>query len=133
MRTGLPASVVSLLLATSSLAGEKTVYWPHQFDGEPEVTLERSAQSDNFVVFWGTLAGDDPTQAPSNIDFDPASVLAQLEAAYTTYVDEVGYLDETMGNLAQYKFIVVMNETCSDAPWNGWAFGGEYLSRIHIS
>ena len=130
MTPGIPALLLSLFASSCLFADEKTVYWPSQFDSEPEVTLDRSAQSENFVVFWGTLAGDDPTQSEEEVAFDPVSVLAQLESAYTTYVEQVGYLDDSTGNLARYKFIVMMNNTWSDAPWTGWAYGGQYDDTI---
>ncbi|MCA9310296.1 MAG: hypothetical protein KDA21_03770, partial [Phycisphaerales bacterium] len=123
---GLMAAAV---LASPALA-QKSVYWPAQFNEYPEVTLARSAQSDNFVVFWGQLAGPDPTQAPPAIDFDPAAVLAELESVYATYITQVGFLDDTVGNLAAYKIIVVMNDTWSSGPWTGWAFGASYDNTI---
>ncbi|USN99940.1 MAG: hypothetical protein H6810_04565 [Phycisphaeraceae bacterium] len=124
------ATALIALLALALPAWAKTVYWPSQFNQYPEVSYDRSAESDNFVVFWGTLAGLDPTTAPADIRFDPASVLSQLESVYTTYIDQLGYLDDTVGNLALYKIIVVMNDTWSSAPWTGWAFGGPYDSTI---
>ena len=117
-------------VAMPARASAKTVYWPSEFHSYPEVSLDRSAESDNFVVFWGTLAGDDPTNAPPPINFDPSEVLSQLEAVYTSYIDVVGFLDDTVGNLALYKIIIVMNDTWSAAPWTGWAYGGSYDSTI---
>ena len=121
-----------ILLGTSNdgLAQEKEVYWPNQFDEYPEVTLERSAESENIVVFWGTRSGIDPTKADQGYRFDPASVLEQLEAAYETYIDDLHFLDDERGNLALYKIIVVINHTWKNAPWTGWAFGGQYDDTI---
>ncbi|MEE2907372.1 MAG: DUF6055 domain-containing protein [Planctomycetota bacterium] len=124
------AFLVVLSISSVCHAQQKQVYWPDQFDKYPEVTLKRSAESDNFIVLWGELAGMDPTQAPPDIDFDPASILQQLESTYTTYIDEIGFLDDEVGNLALYKIIVVMNNTWSNAPWTGWAFGGQYDNTI---
>ncbi len=124
--------VLALYLSGLAEADErqKVVYWPNQFDSYPEVSLDRSAESENFVIFWGSLAGADPTQAPDNIDFDPSSILTQLEATYDTFVDDVEFLDDTQGNLSIYKFIVIMNNTWDQAPWTGWAFGGQYDNTV---
>ena len=111
-------------------AQEKQIYWPSQFDQYPEVTMERSAESDNFAVFWGSRSGLDPTQAPKGLRFDPAGILEQLEAAYDTYIDDLGFLDDDRGNLSLYKIIVVMNNTWKNAPWTGWAFGSQYDDTI---
>ena len=45
------------MLCSPATAGDKAVYWPNQFNEFDEVTMDRSAESANFVVFWGTLAG----------------------------------------------------------------------------
>lgn len=129
-----PRSTITLLpilcLPLHAEAGEKEIYWPKQFEQYPEVTLERSAQSENIVVFWGSLSGEDPTQAEKGRRFDPAGILEQLEATYDTYIDEIGFLDDERGNLSRYKIIVIMNDTWSDAPWTGWAFGAQYDDTI---
>lgn len=129
-RTEIAIAGLACLACTFATSNAKTVYWPSEFNLYPEVSLARSAESDNFVVLWGTLAGADPTTAPPPINFDPADVLNQLELVYTTYIDDLGYLDDSVGNLALYKIIIVMNDTWSNSPWAGWAFGGSYDSAI---
>ncbi|MEZ6195854.1 MAG: DUF6055 domain-containing protein [Planctomycetota bacterium] len=125
--SALVIALVSLLVASPLGAqAPKTVYWPAEFSAYPEVSLTRSAQSANFIVVWGTLSGTNPMAGPSGIQFDPQSILTQLESVYATYIGSLGFLDDTVGNLSQFKIIVVMNDTWSASPWTGWAFGSSY-------
>ena len=111
--------------------GSKTVYWPNDFNKYPEVTMERSYQTENFFIVWGTKVGLDPkTASNTNLRFDPVVAGNVLESYYDIYVNHWHWLNDTTGNLSTYKIIVVMNETWNDAPWKGYAFGGSYDDTI---
>lgn len=55
-------------------------------------SFQRSMESEHFVVFWEKGFGDDPTKAPSNYRFNPATVLRQAENIWRVYVDELGFI-----------------------------------------
>ncbi|MBN2511544.1 MAG: hypothetical protein JXB18_01275, partial [Sedimentisphaerales bacterium] len=110
---------------------EKTTYWPNDFNNYPEVTAELSAESDNFVIYWGEKCGLDPTTASEPwLRFNPSDVLAMLEGFYDTYINQLGFLDDSLGNISLYKFILVMNDTWNNGNWGGWAFGAHYDNVI---
>ncbi len=112
------------------LSGQKEIYIPNEWQ-QPnglDYSLERSAQSGNFVIFWGPLAGTDPTQAPTEIAFDPASVLNTAEELYRFYIDTIRFVNDDEGLLSQYKIILVMLHTWPGV--EGWAFGGNYDGTV---
>ncbi|HEY8933958.1 MAG TPA: DUF6055 domain-containing protein, partial [Cyclobacteriaceae bacterium] len=110
---------------------QKTVYIPAQFSTAPwnEWSYSKSYQSTNFVIFWGNKVGTDPANySDTNLRFVPADIASYLEASFTKFVTEVGFISNvSTKNLGKYKIIIVMNDTYSgaDGP-TGWAFGGQY-------
>lgn len=124
------------LLIPVDLAGQKTVFIPSEWDdrGIP-YSMDRSYESDNFIIFWGEKAGVNPQNAPAEISFDPSETAAILEDIFTWYVEDVNFIPADHGNFALYKFIIVINETWNVLPdgseiFTGWAFGGSYESTI---
>ncbi|MBN2513081.1 MAG: DUF1349 domain-containing protein [Sedimentisphaerales bacterium] len=114
------------LSITAPKAG-KSIYWSPDFNTKPELTSQRSRQSDNFVIYWGEKCGLDPTTASDPaLRFDPARVLEQLEIYYSIYINHKKWLDDSWGNLSQYKIILIMNDTWNGGWWTGWAFGSHY-------
>lgn len=118
------------------VSAQKQVHIPSEWDsrGIPW-SMERSYQSDNFIIFWGEKAGDNPMTAPQEISFDPAQTADFLESIFAFYVDEVNFIPADHGNFALYKFIIVINETWNPLAdgsniFTGWAFGGSYDSLI---
>lgn len=124
-------SLLSLLLAFPfALFAQKQIYIPQEWQ-QPnglDYSLDRSAQSDNFIVFWGPLAGNDPTQAPSDIDFDPQNILNTAEELYDFYIDGLQFVPDDTGLLSEYKIILVMLHTWTGV--EGWAFGGNYDGTV---
>ena len=128
--------VIVLLHVTSGLVAQKVVYIPEEWGrrGIP-YSMERSYQSENFVLFWGENAGIDPTLAPSDIRFTPSVVAATLESVYSFFMNEIKLIPPDKPNISQYKLIIVLNETWNPlsngtAIFTGWAFGGSYDSKI---
>lgn len=125
-----------LFNVTQGLFAQKSVYIPEEWGrrGIP-YSMERSYQSENFVLFWGEKAGTDPSQAPSDIRFTPSVVAATLESTYAFFMNVIRMIPPDKPNISNYKLIVVLNETWQPlangtAIFTGWAFGGSYDSRI---
>jgi carbonic anhydrase/acetyltransferase-like protein (isoleucine patch superfamily) len=128
MKTWTPI-ILLLLLPIISFA-QKQVYIPLEWQsGSLDYSLERSAESGNFIIFWGPLAGTDPTQAPIEIAFNPQDILNTAEDLYRFYIDTIKFVDDDNGGLiTQYKIILVMLHTWTGL--EGWAFGGNYDSTV---
>ncbi|MGD8778749.1 MAG: DUF6055 domain-containing protein [Ignavibacteria bacterium] len=110
-----------LLLVAFNVFAQKTVYLPNDFTNDPVVSKQwswdRSYQSDNFVVFWGT----------KSLNFDAKNVCTNLEKSYDKFINEIGFCsDSSNTNLGKYKIIVMMNDTWDGGGPSGWAFGGDY-------
>ena len=113
-----------------ALGAQKQVYIPFEWQ-QPnglDYSFDRSAASGNFIIFWGPLAGTDPTQAPADIAFDPQFILNTAEELYRFYVDTIQFVDDDEGLLNQYKIILVMLHTWTGV--EGWAFGGNYDGTV---
>jgi carbonic anhydrase/acetyltransferase-like protein (isoleucine patch superfamily) len=128
MKTWTPISL--LLILPALCIAQKTIYIPNEWQGGSfDYSLDRSAESDNFIIFWGPLAGNDPTQAPTDIAFNPASILNTAEDLYRFYIDTIKFVDDDHGGLiTQYKIILVMLHTWPN--YEGWAFGGNYDGQV---
>ncbi len=122
--------VFLLFIFPSFLFSQKEIYIPQEWQqaGGLDYSLSHSAQSDDFIVFWGPLAGDDPTQAPSDIAFDPQSILNTAEDLYKFYIDTIKFINDDAGLIHQYKIILVMLNTWTGL--EGWAFGGNYDGTV---
>lgn len=118
-----------ILLTPLTLPAQKEIYIPIEWQqGSLDYSLDRSAQSDNFIVFWGPLAGTDPTQAPAEIVFDPHTILTTAEELYKFYIDTIKFVPDDDNLLGQYKIIIVMLHTWTGL--EGWAFGGSYDATV---
>lgn len=131
--------VIALLLFFFSfcLWAQKTVFKPAEWSraGTPYYGLlndTRSLQSDNFVIFWGSAVGNDPTQAtPNDRRFNPKSVCDTLEKIYVRFIKELKFCsDAPTTNLGKYKIIIVMLGTFGANGPQGFAFGGTYEGTI---
>ncbi|WP_308990443.1 DUF6055 domain-containing protein [Mariniflexile litorale] len=120
-----------LLLMSPFLFAQKAAHIPEYLadssthDGA-QFSLDKTAQSNNFIVIWGNTVGTDPVNYSDNPDyaFDPEEVLRNMEIIYQIYKD-YGFALETPGtNLAKYKIALVMNHTFGEEGSTGWAFGG---------
>jgi carbonic anhydrase/acetyltransferase-like protein (isoleucine patch superfamily) len=103
---------------------EKQVLVQSSVKANPAFNWERTAQSDNFIIYWGDLITGDPADRQQNPDlwFNTSDILEWLENIRKRYRDSLGFLDPN-GNDAIYKHEVVMNETWSNGDFTGWAFG----------
>lgn len=137
-RKGLLLILICFLLFSraSELSAQKTVFIPAEWDerGIP-YSIQRSYESENFIIFWGEKAGEYPLNAPADIRFDPEETANILEGVFSWYINEVEFIPADHGNFALYKFIIVINETWNPLPdgseiFTGWAFGGSYESTI---
>lgn len=114
---------------------QKQVLIPTEFSTDPALktwSYSRSAQSENFVCFWGALVGNDPSvYANADLRFTPCVVLDTLEKIYTKFIKEIKFCDDNPEtNLGKYKIIIVMNNTWPAGGPEGWAFGGSYDDKI---
>jgi carbonic anhydrase/acetyltransferase-like protein (isoleucine patch superfamily) len=111
-------------------AGDKEVYIANDLKNHEEWSWDKTAQSDNFVLFWGDLSGADPMHPESgnsSIAFDPAKILTKLEGYLSFYVDSLKFItNKSEGNMAKYKFIIVMCNTWADGGYDGYATGGSW-------
>ncbi len=105
--------------------GGKCIYVQRSVRNNPDFDLERSAQSDNFVIFWGANIEGDPRDSILNPElwFDPDYILEVSEAFFDYVTDTIGFLDPEGENTSRYKFEIVMNGTWTEQ-FTGWAFGG---------
>jgi hypothetical protein len=141
-RTRLTVAVAAVLLVLGSLipqimsqaaAAAKSLYLPSRWvqTGEVPWSSSRSRESANFVLLWGEKSGTDPASAPSPYNFDPNSIITQLENLYTFYVSSMKFTPET-GKLAQYKIIVIVTNTWNRTELNAWATGGSVDGQVGI-
>ena len=72
-------------------------------------------EGDRVALAWGARAGADPTAAPRAVRFDPAVVVAQLDALQALGVDDAG-LGADEGPLAEHKLLVVVDGTWAQGP-----------------
>ncbi|WP_436534785.1 DUF6055 domain-containing protein [Actinoplanes sp. HUAS TT8] len=114
-------------------AATKSVYIPSYWTqtGEVPWSSSRSQQSTNFILLWGEKSGTSPTSAPSPYNFDPNSIITQLENLYSFYVNTMQFTPET-GFLAQYKIIVIVTNTWNRAELNAWATGGSVDGTVGV-
>ena len=128
--------VFCILPFGAEVYGQKTVFIPAEWNrrGIP-YSMDRSYQSENFVLFWGEKAGTDPSTAPDDIRFTPSVVAGVLEELYQFFMDEVRMIPPDLPKISTYKLIVVLNETWNPLAngneiFTGWAFGSHYESTI---
>ncbi|PRX19604.1 hypothetical protein CLV67_110356, partial [Actinoplanes italicus] len=102
------ASLAPQLVPPASAAA-KTVYIPARWTqtGEVPWAANRTRESTNFILLWGEKSGTDPVSAPSPYNFDPNSIITQLENLYSFYVNTMRFTPET-GLLAQHKIVVIV-------------------------
>jgi carbonic anhydrase/acetyltransferase-like protein (isoleucine patch superfamily) len=108
-------------------AVEKEVYVPRDVKALTEFKWEQTAQSKNFVAFWGSKTGPNPLKPLAGVSFDPNVILNELEKYYSFYLDSMKFiLNPTEGNMGKYKFAVVLFNT-----WNsGYSDNGAYGASV---
>jgi hypothetical protein len=117
--------ILSLVLVAAALPAQKQVYIPQEWrQGQFDYSFERSAESDNFIVFWGPKAAEDPRMSSPDIAFDPDFILNTAEELYRFYIDDMQFVPGDTGLITQWKMILVLLHTWEGI--EGWAFGGNY-------
>ncbi|BAV05551.1 Por secretion system C-terminal sorting domain-containing protein [Filimonas lacunae] len=120
-------------ISSAAPATGKTIYIPNEWkiaaNNIQWDSTNRMKQSPNCVVFWGPLAGNDPTQATNTaLRFEPQKILDSMEAVYDFLMDSMKIIPDA-GQWAKYKLIIVMNNTWRDGLYTGWAYGGNYENQ----
>lgn len=126
--------IASLLVAPGAAsAAAKTVYIPARWTqtGEVPWAQDRTRESTNFILLWGEKSGTNPVSAPSPYNFDPNSIITQLENLYSFYVNTMQFTPET-GLLAQHKIIVIVTRTWNRTALDAWATGGSVDNRVGV-
>jgi hypothetical protein len=92
---------------------------------------ERTAQSENFIVYWGEKITGYPTdEVNGSLSFDPQYVLDVLEDLLIWFNDSIEFIGNPDSlNMGKYKHEIVMNETWNNG-YTGWAFGGSVDGKI---
>ena len=105
---------------------EKTVYVPSDLKRTKEFSWDQTAQSENFVAFWGSKSGPDPLNPTSgNMKFNPKDVLDNLESYYSFYIDSMKFItNPDSGNMGKYKFVVILFNTWNSGYSDNGAYGG---------
>nr|BFE61205.1 hypothetical protein GCM10020063_057310 [Dactylosporangium thailandense] len=127
------AGVLVALQTRPAAAATKSVYIPARWTqtGEVPWAQNRTKESNNFILLWGEKSGTTPTSAPSPYNFDPNSVITQLENLYSFYVNTMQFTPE-QGLLAQYKIIVIITNTWNRTELNAWATGGSVDGKVGV-
>lgn len=129
----LVAVLTALFAQPTAEAAAKSVYLPARWTqtGEVPWASERTRESTNFILLWGEKSGTNPVSAPSPYNFDPNSIISQLENLYGFYVNTMRFTPET-GLLAQHKIVVIVTRTWNRTELDAWATGGSVDGRVGI-
>lgn len=126
-----------LLSCVSLLSAQKALYIPNEWknpwpsdsllykesdpDGKYTWSKTRSAESENFIVYWDKNYG---TKNPSDVEytyrFDIKDLLAKAEEFFALNVNTLGFSDEN-SKVNKYKMMILLNHTTD------WVcYGGGY-------
>ncbi|GAB6899007.1 DUF6055 domain-containing protein [Kineosporia succinea] len=122
-----------LLQTRPAAAADKAIYIPPSWQktGEVPWSEDRSKESANFKLLWGEKSGTSPQTAASPYNFDPDSILTQLENYYSFYMDDMKFTPED-GLLAEYKIVVIVTNTWNRTELNAWATGGSADGKVGV-
>ncbi|MBN1949842.1 MAG: T9SS type A sorting domain-containing protein [Bacteroidales bacterium] len=118
---------VSNPVSYSNDGSEKEIVLQATVNQQSDFSWERTAQSRNFIVYWGGRIVGDPTDAANgDLRFNPNNILEIMEALLSYMTDTIGFIENPdEGNMGRYKHEVVMNETWENTSvFTGYAFGG---------
>lgn len=124
----------SIVLMTACAPGEKEIYIPKDLremdlnDPESDWCLERTALTENFVIFWEKGFGSDPETAPelegNDMTVDMERLKVKLEEFYDYFYDTLGFARK--GSKAdRYRMLVMLRYSLE-----GTAYGGDYDGEI---
>ncbi len=94
---------------------DRTLYCPSDFKDmdwyseDSEYCLQRSRESEHFIVFWHKEFGVDPTQADRSYAFNPQTLLDEAEKIYGVNTGRLGFAtpgsSPTLDNYKQMLFV----------------------------
>nr|WP_269327826.1 DUF6055 domain-containing protein [Kineosporia mesophila] len=124
---------VFIIQTRPAAAANKAVYIPASWKqtGEVPWSEDRSKESTNFKLLWGEKSGTDPESASDPYNFDPDSILTQLENLYSFYMDDMEFTPED-GLLAEYKIDVIVTNTWNRTELSDWATGGSADGKVGV-
>lgn len=111
---------------------EKEIYLTTDLKSHKDWSLDKTAQSENFVLFWGNKTGIDPSK-PSNggESFNPQLILDELEGFLSFYVDTMNFItNPETGNMSKYKFIIILMNTWDSGFTGNTPTGGSWDNKI---
>ena len=126
-------AAIALLLA-SCAPKEKEIFIPKDLqemdldDPESEYCYERTALTENFVIFWEKGFGADPATAPelegNDMTVDMENLKEKLEVFYDYFYNDLGFAKKG-SKCDKYRMMVMLRYSLE-----GTAYGGDYDGEI---
>ena len=123
-----------LLLLASCGVKEKEIYVPKDLQGmdlndpESEYCYERTALTENFVIFWEKGFGNDLSAAPElegqDMTIDLENLKEKLETFYDYFYNDLGFAKKG-SKCDRYRMMVMLRYSLE-----GTAYGGDYDGEI---
>ena len=95
--------------------GGKAIYIPielknNDFDSnDSEWSYQRSASSDNIIIFWAKGFGQYPDKAPNpKLNVDINTMLTKAEKYYSYYRDTMQFVQKGKSKTDQYRMIIIL-------------------------
>lgn len=125
-----------LAFFSQGLVAQKAIHIPKYLQNDSrfnnQLSWDKTAQSDNFILIWGNTVGTDPTNytADSNLTFNPTDVLNNMEYLYQEF-KTLAFLDDAPGTeLSKFKIPIVIYNTWGNGLHDGWANGADVDGTI---
>jgi hypothetical protein len=107
------------LLAGSSAFAAKSIYIPNFItstgmdlnSSSSQWCYARSVQTDNWIIFWESGFGSDPSTASSTYKVNMATLEAVAEKSFTTYQDSLQMVVKDSSVANKYKQIIFLHYT----------------------
>ena len=123
--------IFCLFFSITFNSAQKSVYIPIYLQNPNDVngaqySVDKTAESENFILIWGNTVGTDPTNYPdTDIRFNPQQILSIMEDIYIDF-KALDFLDDSPGtNLSLYKIPIIIYATWGDNGQQGFANGGD--------
>ncbi|MBP7541238.1 MAG: hypothetical protein KA802_15065, partial [Saprospiraceae bacterium] len=123
--------IFCLFISITFNSAQKSVYIPLYLQNPNDVngaqySVDKTAESENFILIWGNTVGTDPTNYPdTDIRFNPQQILSNMEDIYIDF-KALDFLDDSPGtNLSLYKIPIIIYATWGDNGQQGFANGGD--------
>lgn len=92
--------------------------------GSSQWCWERSLQGDDFIIFWESGFGSNPSQATGSTAVDVNKLLATVERAFKVYSDSLGFVARGASKTDSLKMIVFLHYT---ATWMAYGSGQDNM------